>query len=279
MTVIIFWCTVNDIKGIKMLQKFVNIETKKIGRASFIASTSTSDRYGDVIDQTSWNLAGYKKNPVILLNHRQDMLPIGRASSVNVVNGQLEIDVEFDMNDELGASVARKVEEGFLTAVSVGFQPTKAAMRSELPKDHKAFGKSGMYYEDAELLEVSVVTIPANSEAVAKGHKGMIPNLERLIREIVKAELLSRPAAQLENVKHILQVEEEADRYIVHFAKPEMMEEAEVEEEDVEELASELMEEIESGMKEEDDEEEKYHDDEDEDDKDKMKHLIKYLLS
>jgi HK97 family phage prohead protease len=276
--VIVFWCIVIDIKGIEMLQKFVNIETKKNGKASFIASTSTSDRYGDVIDQASWNLEGYKKNPVILLNHRQDMLPIGRASNVSVVNGQLEIDVEFDMNDELGASVARKVEEGFLTAVSVGFQPTKAAMRSELPKDHKAFGKSGMYYEDAELLEVSVVTIPANSEAVAKNHKGMIPNLERLIRQIVKAELLSRPAVELENVKHILQVEEEADRYIVHFAKPEMMEEAEVEEEDVEEMASELLEELESGMK-DDEEEKRQDDDDDEEDLEEMKHLIKYLLS
>jgi len=267
LTVIIFWCTVIDIKGIKMLQKFVSIETKNEGRASFIASTSTSDRYGDVIDQRSWNLDGYKKNPVILLNHRQDMLPIGKASNVSVVNGQLEIDVDFDMNDELGASVARKVQEGFLTAVSVGFQPTKAAMRSELPKDHKAFGKSGMYYEDAELLEVSVVTIPANSEAIAKGHKGMIPNLERLIRQIVKAELLSRPAVELENVKHILQVEEEADRYIVHFAKPEMMEE--------EEEVSEDLEEVMEGMK--DDEEEKRKDDED--DLEEMKHLIKYLLS
>ena len=108
----------------------------------------------------------------------------------------------------------------------------------------------------------------------AKNHKGMIPNLERLIRQIVKAELLSLPAVELENVKHILQVEEEADRYIVHFAKPEMMEETEVDEEDVEELASELMEEIESGMK-EDDDEEKYHDDEDEDDLEEMKHFDK----
>lgn len=260
-----------------MIQKFVNIETKQEGRASFIASTSTSDRYGDIVDQKSWNLDGYKKNPVILLNHRQDMLPIGRASSVQVVNGQLEIDVEFDMEDELGASVARKVDKGFLTAVSVGFQPKKAKMRSDLPKDHKAAGQSGMYFEDAELLEVSVVTIPANSEAVAKGHQSLVPSLEKTIRQIVKSELLARPAQQLENVKHILQVEEEADRYIVHFAKPEMMEEAEVEE-DVEELASELMEEIESGMK--DDEEEKGgHDEEDDEDKDQMKNLIQFLLS
>ena len=79
----------------------------------FIASTSTSDRYGDVIDQASWNPEGYKKNPVILLNHRQDMLPIGRASNVSVVNGQLEIDVEFDMNDELGASVTEKLKKDF----------------------------------------------------------------------------------------------------------------------------------------------------------------------
>lgn len=265
------WCTVKEKQGDQMIQKFVNIEKKEKGKASFIASTANSDRYGDIVDQNSWVLEGYKKNPVILLNHRQDMLPIGRASNVSVVNGQLEIDVDFDMEDDLGASVARKVDQGFLTAVSVGFQPRKAVLRSDLPSDHKAFGKSGMYFEDAELLEVSVVTIPANSEAVAKGHQNMVPNLERLIRQIVKSELLARPAVELENVKHILQVEEEADRFIVHFAKPEMVEDVEEEvSEDVEDLANELMEEI---------IEEGGHDKEEEDDLEQMKHLIKYLLS
>ena len=107
-----------------MIQKFVEIKSKKVGHASFIASTATSDRYDDVIDQNSWKLEAFKNNPVILLNHRQDMLPIGRATNVEVVNGQLEIDVEFDLEDELGANVARKVDQGFFEGCQCWF-PTK----------------------------------------------------------------------------------------------------------------------------------------------------------
>ena len=253
-----------------MIQKFVEIRSKKVGQASFIASTATSDRYDDIIDQDSWRLEAFKNNPVILLNHRQDMLPIGRASNVEVVNGQLEIDVEFDLDDELGANVARKVDQGFLKAVSVGFQPRKGTMRSDLPSDHKAFGKSGMFYQENELLEVSIVTIPANSEAVAKGFSS---GIEDMIRRMVRSELLSKPAADLQKVKHVLEVIEETDRFIVHFAKHEM-------EEMIDEEPMEPMEEIEDGYKEEED---KSGHDEEEDksghDEDEMKHLIHYLLS
>ena len=203
-----------------MIQKFVEIKSKKVGQASFIASTPNSDRYDDVIDQNSWILEGYKNNPVILLNHRQDMLPIGRATKIGVVNGQLEIDVEFDMEDELGKNVARKVDQGFLKAVSVGFQPRKGIMRSELPEEHKAFGKSGMFYSDNELLEVSVVTIPANSEAIAKNFSP----LKEVIRQIVRSELLSKPTSKLEEAKEIIEIEESIDRLIVHFRKNKPME-------------------------------------------------------
>ena len=64
-------------------------------KVSFVASTATPDRYGDIIDQRGWDLENYKKNPVVLLNHDSSQLPIGRGV-VNVKEGQLVIDVEFD---------------------------------------------------------------------------------------------------------------------------------------------------------------------------------------
>lgn len=252
-----------------MIQKFVGIQSKKNGVASFIASTSTSDRYDDVIDQESWKLDAFKNNPVILLNHRQDMLPIGRATKVEVVNGQLEIEVEFDLEDELGANVARKVDQGFLKAVSVGFQPRKGTMRSDLPSDHRAFGKSGMYYQDNELLEVSVVTIPANSEAVAKGFSS---GIEDMVRRMVRSELLSKPASDLQKVKHVLEVIEETDRFIVHFAKHEN---EEVVEEPLEELEETYNEEEDKGGHDEEEDKGGHTEEDDE----QMKNLIHYLLS
>ena len=63
---------------------------------SFVASTANPDRYGDVINQRGWSLAKYRKNPVILLNHNANQLPIGRGE-VDVIDGQLMVDIEFDM--------------------------------------------------------------------------------------------------------------------------------------------------------------------------------------
>ena len=106
--------------------------------ASFIASTSAEDRYGDIISQ-SWNLENYRKNPVVLFNHNAAELPVGRGS-VEVVDGSLMIDIVFDKEDPRAAEIGRKVKAGFLNAVSVGFNPIEAIERSALPDGHYAKG-------------------------------------------------------------------------------------------------------------------------------------------
>ena len=120
---------------------------------SFIASTANADRYGDVINQGGWDLSKYRQNPVILLNHNANALPIGKGE-VDVVDGRLMVDVEFDMDDPQAEEVARKTKAGFLNAVSVGFNPIDATPRSMLEKSHPAHGQSGQYFDKAELLEL-----------------------------------------------------------------------------------------------------------------------------
>jgi hypothetical protein len=113
-----------------------------------------------------------------------------------------------------------------------------------------------MYYSKAELLEVSIVTIPANGEATMleqKFYNAMKEEILREVKEVMKDTLIVN--------KHILNVREEDDRYIVEFAKPEMeMEEDAMKEEEEEE--KEMDEEEEKEIDEE--EEEKYHDEEEE---------------
>ena len=151
---------------------------------SFVASTESPDRYGDIINQKGWSLDKYRKNPVILLNHNASQLPIGRGE-VDVIDGQLMVDVEFDMGDPIAAEVARKTKAGFMGAVSVGFNAIDSTPRSSLPKDNPYYAKSGQYFEAAELLEISIVTIPANGEAVAAKSFGL--NLESIIKEQVRS--------------------------------------------------------------------------------------------
>jgi HK97 family phage prohead protease len=216
---------------------------------SFIASTANPDRYGDVINQRGWDLGKYRKNPVILLNHNANSLPIGRGE-VDVVDGQLIVDVEFDMDDPQAKEIARKTKAGFLNAVSVGFNPLDATPRNMLEKSHPAHGQSGQYFDRAELLEISIVTIPANGEAVA-----------------AKGYAMQNRSFKISNLKHILDVEMKDDVVIVTYARHEMedmpeVEEAMRDEEDLEE----------DGYK-DPEEEDRAMDDEDEDDDKEKKFL------
>tara|TARA_R100000734_G_C3316204_1_gene108607 strand:- start:1892 stop:2719 length:828 start_codon:yes stop_codon:yes gene_type:complete len=236
-------------------------------KVSFVASSATPDRYGDIIDQKGWILENYKKNPVVLLNHDSNQLPIGKGN-VYIRNDKLTIDVEFDSEDERAAEVERKAKKGFMNAVSVGFRPLESKPRSELPTDNKYYGQRGMYYSKAELLEVSIVTIPANGEATM---------LEQKFYNAMKEEILKEVKATIQDNlivnKHILDVKEEDDRYIVSFAKAEMemeedaMKEEEEEKEMKEEEEEEKEMEEEEEEKEMEEEEEKYKEDDSEEEK------------
>lgn len=232
-------------------------------KVSFVASSATPDRYGDIIDQKGWILDNYKKNPVVLLNHDSNQLPIGKGN-VYLRDDKLVIDVEFDSEDERAKEVERKAKKGFMNAVSVGFRPLESKSRSELPEDNKYYGQRGMYYSKAELLEVSIVTIPANGEATM---------LEQKFYNAMKEEILKEVKAAMQDTlivnKHILNVREEDDRYIVEFAKPEMEMEEEAMEEEEEKAMDEEEEEKEMDSEEdekdmEDEETESYHDEEEE---------------
>tara|TARA_Y100000114_G_scaffold127375_1_gene123990 strand:+ start:6559 stop:7398 length:840 start_codon:yes stop_codon:yes gene_type:complete len=213
------------------------------GKMSFVASTDRADRYGDIIDQRGWNLESYRNNPVILLNHDHQSLPIGKGD-VRLTEQGLVIDVQFDMADPRAAEIAGKAERGFMNAVSVGFAPLKAIPRAQLPTEHYAYSKSGgQYFEQAELLEVSIVTIPANADAVAIAAKNLGFDLKAYIRQQVQTEINAMPVPTVS--KHILDVIEDENTVTVVFAKHH---------EDMQQ----------DGMKEEDDEKMSYHDEDEE---------------
>jgi phage head maturation protease len=70
--------------------------------------------------------------------------------------------------DERADKTWRMVEAGFLNAVSVGFLPTVAPnfIRAEPDKDGYA-AITGFEFVGQELLELSVVPVPANPQALA----------------------------------------------------------------------------------------------------------------
>lgn len=134
-----------------------------------IGSSSVFDRMGDSIDQNGWILNDFKKNPVILWAHNQGLSeerpPIGKALKVWIENkgkntARLMFKIQFDLQDSFAAEIYRKIKDQFLNTVSVGFQPHEW---EELDPDNW-FG--GLKYTKQSLLELSIVPVPANPEAL-----------------------------------------------------------------------------------------------------------------
>ncbi len=121
-----------------------------------MASTSDFDRAGDSISGEAWakgGLKNFEKNPIILFNHDYDR-PIGRATGLKVTENGLELEAK--ISKSAPANVCELVKEGILGAFSVGFRVKDADYLSET---------DGLKIKDAELFEVSVVSVPCNQEA------------------------------------------------------------------------------------------------------------------
>jgi len=157
----------------KILHTKAEIVSKKIKADegivdAIVGSSNVLDRIGDIIDQAGWKLQNYKKtNPVILWGHNQkeERPPIGKALKVWIQDkgeesAKLMFKVQFDLQDNFAKEIFRKVKDGFINTVSVGFLP----MEWELMDEDDPF--SGRKYIKQELLELSFVPIPANPEAL-----------------------------------------------------------------------------------------------------------------
>lgn len=122
-----------------------------------IASTEDPDRHGDVIMQDGWDISGFEKNPVMLLNHNQWSFPIGKIKKIKVENGQLKFVAIFSKVTQEAREAYELVKEGILSTFSVGFR----VLQEEWDEDN---GVNRI--TKSELYEISLVTIPANPNAV-----------------------------------------------------------------------------------------------------------------
>jgi len=124
----------------------------------FVMSDGSVDRMGDVIEPEGWQLDRFRSNPIALFGHNPGF-PIGRWRDVGVRKGQLTGSLELmdPVSDRL-REIHTAVKAGVLRAVSVGFHSDKA----------EPLGKSGgLRFTEAELVECSLVSVPANPNALA----------------------------------------------------------------------------------------------------------------
>ena len=134
----------------------------------FIASDETIDRYRTVIKADGWNLKDFNNNPIALYNHNsgsQDPSNVIGKWRVWIEDGALMGDLSFapdDVNPK-AKMVKGLLEFGAINSVSVGFDPKEWTRGvTELGED-----KDILYFRNQDLLEISVVDIPANPNALA----------------------------------------------------------------------------------------------------------------
>jgi len=144
---------------------------KRAGTLSYVLSDATIDRYGDTIDPQGWELDAFRRNPIALFNH-QPMLPIGTWRDVRVEDERLVADF---VPAERGTSrradeILSLIEQDILRATSVGFRSIE-----QEPIDPKR-PMAGTRFLRQELMETSIVSVPANPSALAIARSMNISN-------------------------------------------------------------------------------------------------------
>lgn len=154
-------------------------EAKPASRVrTFVASTESVDSYNTVIKADGWVLDRYQRNPVVPIFHNYYRFPVGIGRAyVDMAKKELKLDVDFAPPDDPvsgpdAEQALRWIDRGVL-GVSVGFNPLESVYNeereSEDPWENLFFPP--LDYIRAELLEVSIVMIPANADALAEGRE------------------------------------------------------------------------------------------------------------
>lgn len=165
-----------------------NTDTRTV---TFVASDGSRDSAHTVLNQAGWDLKRFNSNPVIGYNHEvygawdtKDVdFVIGKGRAY-VEDGKLLVDITFEPKEfnELAEKVYQKVLFGSLNAVSVGFLP-KGQGRWGDGEEARGEANETYYYVGQELLEISVVNIPANANATRKGEDLAAEELAALYAE------------------------------------------------------------------------------------------------
>jgi len=174
------------------MMQFKTLNIKKIKTVdeenytlSFVFSTGETDRQGQVVDQSTFKLSSFLENPVVLFAHDHNRPAVGNVVDIGFGDtGNLEGKIKFAAEEYEFARVLWSLyKNGFMRAVSIGFQPEEIQGNGE-----------GDVLLGNELYEVSLVNVPANARSLAK-EKGIdIAPLEEEEKRVAKnqAEVLEK---------------------------------------------------------------------------------------
>lgn len=177
-------------------------------------TTNAVDRMGDIIEADGWELANYLRNPVVLWAHDgHGWTPAGGvpiATTLGIEQDDEGLIARFVFreaaNDADFVNVVRSAwEQNVLRAASVGFR----ALEWEALDESSDQFWGPFRITQADLYEWSIVSVPANQDALRLAYEGILksaglpipPESRQLREEMARAgrisETLKEPVARL----------------------------------------------------------------------------------
>jgi HK97 family phage prohead protease len=162
-----------------------------------IITNETPDRSGDVVRASGMDDESFGKNPVVMFGHDYATFPIGRSMwrKRTERGGVKGILAKTQFADTPEGNTAFKLwKGGFLNAASVGFIGKESDVRKD--EDGRYLGRE---FKKWELLEYSIVPVPANAGALRLSiDKGELPTA---LVKAIKPWLVERDVCELNECK------------------------------------------------------------------------------
>ena len=135
-----------------------------------VIAANELSRNGDELNLRGISFKNYRKNPVVLWAHDSYQgIPIAKTVKIGHDDqGRIEADFEFNSDGEFAARVQNAWNEGFIRAASIRYMPTKVVeVRNEAGEVER------FRIEESELLEWSLVAVPADPDSVRAAARAM----------------------------------------------------------------------------------------------------------
>ena len=145
-----------------------------------VATDASIDRDGEIVDPAGIDMKNFERNPVLLYAHDYRSDPIGKVLNIKLDGNRILFTPQFAIGvSDRAKQYYEMVKAGFLNAFSIGFIPKEYKDRQNTD------GTTSRVFTRSELLEISLVPVPANPNALvlARSYKGMQFD-ESILKEI-----------------------------------------------------------------------------------------------
>lgn len=185
-------------------------DTKAMTFTGYGSVFSNIDSYGDIMAPGCFQKSIERHiesgtKPIMFLNHQHDSLPIGEWTSIEEDEYGLKLTGEL-LDSTAGIDTYKALKKGLIKGLSIGFYSDAWEMAANGDAHRRTI-------TEADLFEVSVVNVPANTSALVSEIKSSIDemgirDLERLLRDRgLSRKEAEKVASQFESKKYLAALE------------------------------------------------------------------------